>query len=386
MESNAPGQLLGFSFQFPRALCHLLKSGPGDVVSIEVLGDVATSKSGGEVISEEDKSSIKGNPLTDRSIDLWKTFSNWIKAINDGVLDVGKTKFILYCNESSGREGIVHKFSSAGNHEEVQNAIDCAKRELKDITTDHTIWEYYNYVVNKNEPLLLEVVAKFELQVGNGAGYDEVSYEIQRKHVPKSQINFLMNYLGGWLQKQVSEKIKSKELAKISWEDFNHQFMVVFDRARRLELIDFTLQEPIQECDKRKQVKISPCYLRQLEKIEASDDDILEAVSDFLRADVNRSKWIENEIIDENVASDFESKLIIFWGNQRTRIEITEKNLAETKRGKLLFMDCRSRQERIRDSDPPSSTIAGTYHALANKPLLGWHPNWEQLFPKQKDE
>lgn len=37
MKSNAPGQLLGFSMQFPRALYHLLRSAPKDVVCVEVL-------------------------------------------------------------------------------------------------------------------------------------------------------------------------------------------------------------------------------------------------------------------------------------------------------------------------------------------------------------
>ena len=88
MKSNAPGQLLGYTIQFPRALCHLLRSGPGDAVCVEVLGDVATLKPDGGVIAEEDKSSIVGNPLTDKSIDLWKTFSNWIEAIISRNLDV----------------------------------------------------------------------------------------------------------------------------------------------------------------------------------------------------------------------------------------------------------------------------------------------------------
>lgn len=112
MKSNAPGQLLGFSMQYPRALYHLLRSAPKDVVCVEVLGDVATLKSDGELLAEEDKSSIVGNPLTDKSTDLWKTFSNWIEAIKDGFIDVEKTKFLLYTNRS-GREGIVNKFSSA---------------------------------------------------------------------------------------------------------------------------------------------------------------------------------------------------------------------------------------------------------------------------------
>ena len=53
MKSNAPGQLLGYTIQFPRALSHLLKSGPGDSVCVEVLGDVASIDADGIVPDEE---------------------------------------------------------------------------------------------------------------------------------------------------------------------------------------------------------------------------------------------------------------------------------------------------------------------------------------------
>jgi len=33
---------------------------------------------------------------------------------------------------------------------------------------------------------------------------------------------------------------------------------------------------------------------------------------------------------------------------------------------------------------PPVSTIAGTYHKLADELLLGWHPQWEIHFKKHK--
>ena len=94
---------------------------------------------------------------------------------------------------------------------------------------------------------------------------------------------------------------------------------------------------------------------------------------------------IEDEIIDETVAYDFQRRLISFWSNHKKRIELTEKDLNEKELGQLLLLDCKTRQEKIRDMDPPHSTIAGTYHALADEPVLGWHPNWENLFQKPKD-
>lgn len=385
MKSNAPGQLLGYTIQFSRALCHLLKSGPGDIVCVEVLGDVASVTSDGKTTTEEDKSSIARNPLTDKSTDLWKTFANWINAINSGELNVKKTKFVLYCNKA-GDNGIVDKFSAAQNMNEAKSAIEEAKTILNDIKEGHAIWEDYDLVMNKNGALLLEVVERFEFQKGNGAGFDEIIFEIKRNHVSEGQIEFLVSLLSGWLYKKVIEKIAERKQAIIKWDEFDHQFKVAFDRARRMELIDFTLENPLNNDDIHQQIKIRPGYLRQLEQINVSDDDIIDAVIDFLSAKVNRDKWIEDELIDESVASDFEVKLKAFWKNKRDGIEITEKSLREDERGRLLLVECKSRQETIRDVSPPTSTIAGTYHALADKSVLGWHPNWETLFPRKEEK
>ena len=201
--SNAPGQLLGYAMQFPRALCHLLQGGPGDIVCVEVLGDVASVASDGETIAEEDKSSTTGNPLTDKSTDLWKTIANWIRAINSGELDIKKTKFVLYCNKA-GKNGIVNKFSAVQNTDDAKIAIGEAKEIFIDIKEGHAIWEDYDFVMNKNEGSLLKLVEKFEFQLGTGTGFDEVALEIKRKHVSDGQIEFLMSLLGGWLFKKVT--------------------------------------------------------------------------------------------------------------------------------------------------------------------------------------
>jgi hypothetical protein len=241
-------------------------------------------------------------------------------------------------------------------------------------------------VINQHETLLLDVVERFELQVGKGAGYDNVRYEIQRKVVPENQIKFIMDKLSGWFQKEIIEKIADRKQAVVSWEEFNTQFLILFERIRKRELIDFTREYPPSNEEVQKHVKTPPCYLKQLDVIGSSDDELIEAVIDFLKANVNRQNWIESGIIDEDIASDFESKLSTFWKNKRKQIKLTESNLSEEEHGQLLYIHCKSRQETIRDMSPPESTIAGTYHTLANETVIGWHPNWEKLFLEQKEE
>lgn len=380
MKSNAPGQLLGYTIQFPRALYHLLRSGPGDTVCVEVLGDVATKKTNNEVIAEEDKSSLNSKPITDKSTDLWKTFFNWIVAINKDTLDVEKTRFILYCNKS-GQHSIVDQFSAVTNITGAGEALKNAKEKLSDVTATHKIWDNYNFVVNENENLLLQVICRFEVQYGIYAGYKDVDYEIRKKNVPQSQIDFLRDKISGWLLKTIQEKIAKKEPGCIPWEDFDHQFSVVFERVRQRELVE----SPPKPEDINSHVKTRPRYLRQLDLIGYTDNDIVEAVSDYLRANVNRHRWIEKELIDVDTATDFMNKLEGFWSTQKKIIKITEKHLSEEEKGQLLLEKCKSRQETIRDMSPPDRTVAGTYHALSEEPVLGWHPTWKKLLSDQEE-
>jgi hypothetical protein len=382
MISNASGQFLGYAIQFPRALIHILRSGPGDSVCIEVLGDVAWIANDGRVIAEEDKSSITGNPLTDRSVDLWKTFSNWIRAINNRELDINKTKFLLYTNQA-GRDGIINKFHGAKNEEEAKAAIDSAKTKLRDIKKEHAIWEYYDYVINKHETMMIKLLINFQLEIDDEGNYDEIENEIIRKEIPSNMVKYIAENLRGWLVKVVIEKIKAKEKAIIKWEEYHHQFIVTYDNLRQKKLYDFTKNYPPSDKDVENQVNIHPCYIKQLESIGESEEDVIEAVTDYLKADVNRNKWIENEIIDVEIAAEFENTLNRTWKNERRSVEITQKNLCDEERGQLLLVKCKEKSLLINNLYPPASTVAGTFHALANIPIIGWHPQWEDIFKKK---
>jgi hypothetical protein len=333
------------------------------------------------VISEEDKSSIVSNPLANKSTDLWKTFFNWIQAAKNNELVISNTKFILYCNKL-GKPGIVDQFSEALDSFEAKSALESAKNILSDIDKSHKIWKFYDFSVNENKSMLLQIIERFELDVIDGDLYDELRISIKNKHIPSTQIEFFLENMSGWLLKCVQEKITAKENAIISWDAFDHQFTTFFDRSRKRELIDFTLQSPPVSSDIDGQIKIRPKYVQQLDIIGLNEDEIIRAVSDFLRADINRSQWIESDIIDEDVAKEFENKLSTFWENQKKRIAITEKNLSECEKGQLLLVDCMSRVEMIRGISPPDATISGTYHALADEPILGWHPDWVNIILK----
>ncbi|WP_414004168.1 ABC-three component system protein [Pseudomonas sp. S1Bt23] len=88
--------------------------------------------------------------------------------------------------------------------------------------------------------------------------------------------------------------------------------------------------------------------------------------------------------MDEVSAAEFESKLHRFWKNTKSTIRISNSSLAPEDRGRLLYNECQVRQEKIKNSELPDSTVAGTYHALANGSKLGWHEDWESRLKNGK--
>ncbi len=383
MAPSAPGQFLGYAIQVPRALLHLLNAAPGHVVCVEVVGDVATIANGSVTISEEDKSSLDSNPLGNKSKNLWKTFFNWIEDVNNAVVDTNNADFVLFATHG-GRPGLVNDFHNASNGDEALRAIATAKSKLKDITKEHEIWKYFDFCTNKNSAVFAKVIENFELQVGSKTGGKEIEEALVRKHLPEGILPALTDALTGWLHKELLACISEQKPALITWETFDKQFKVLFDQARCHELTDFTKHSPIDEVEIENQKQIWPPYLEQLHAIEIDGDGILQAVTDYLRAKVNRLQWIESETLDIELMDDFQRRLVTYWQNRRQSIQITERTAKDTDRGKLLLLDCAARQETIRNINPPDSTISGTYHALADELTLGWHPDWEALFKPEQ--
>ena len=367
--------------QFPRALCHLLKATPGCTVCVEVHGDVATVLPTGEIIAEEDKSSINSNPVTDKSIDLWKSLSNWVDSVRAGEFDVCTTTFVLYRNRS-GQMGLAEGFDACTTREQADQELLNAAPKFANVEASHAIWPYYKNVVLDHRDTLLDVIIRFQLETGDLAGYAAVEQELRTKLVALNQINAVVHHLNGWLVKLVMTRISQNQAAIVTFDEFAHECAVLFSRARCLDLLDFTTYAPLSSAEIDQHIKSGPTYLRQIEFVKADNDDLIEAVTDFLKAKTNRDKWIEDELIDEEVASQFEDNLRRFWKNKRKEVRLVNGTLDKEARGMLLFAHCQNHQETIRNVKPPSSTIAGTYHALADKPTLGWHEDWEAEFKK----
>lgn len=384
MSNDAPGQFLGYAIQLPKAVAQLLLSNSGDIVCIEYFGDVMHDKLDGTRTTIEMKSSVQSNPITDKSKDLWKTFSNWVDAVKDSSLTLDKTHFVLYSNRK-GQRGIVNEFSDANSEQTARLAITGAKNRLADIDSQHEAWKYYQNAVIDNEGILIQIIVRFSLQVDNNDGSELVIRELKRMHFTDNQVDYLVKQMYGWVQRVAINKIYNKQACIISWDGFHSEFLTMLERIRCLELIDYT-RDTLDSEQIENTIKRQPKYIRQLLDISCNPSELIVAVSDYMKAHANRTKWIENGIIDIDAAKEFQEKLHRYWENRKKGVKLGYPHLSEEEKGQMLLSECMARSEMIRNQTPPSSTVPGTYHELADEPVLGWHPNWDENIKKYGEE
>lgn len=136
--------------------------------------------------------------------------------------------------------------------------------------------------------------------------------------------------------------------------------------------MDITEREVEQELQRRQ-------YIQQLRWIDCTDEELTRAVNDYLRSSTDRTTWSERADVLESSFEEFSDHLERHWKNRRRLAPIELPGRSETEQGQAIFAHCTSVNTTLQGLDVPSYFIPGSYHALADTFVVGWHPRFEEL-------
>lgn len=215
---QVPGPYLGYSLQTTRFLVRLLEADPDSIISLEVFEDVGVETIDGHRIAEQGKSTSDGeNPVSDRAVGLWKTFSNWVDAIEYGDLELNKTMFEIYVSHPrSGK--IVSSFSNARSRQEAYCALKRAKEEIWSIgAVSGAIKAYVARVFEVDEEIVCKIIQAFTLVCGSGSPQADLKTLMSKNiGVPPEILDDLLAYCLGWVKEQTDILLEQGKPAIIS--------------------------------------------------------------------------------------------------------------------------------------------------------------------------
>lgn len=389
---HVPGQYLGYSLQATRFLMHLLDSPHDCTVSLEVFEDVGVEADQETRIAEQDKSALEGNPVADRSVDLWKTFGNWVDAAQSGELKPETTRYVLYVSHPKTGE-IVESFAQARSEREAHSAFSKARKKLWGVSPRFSLRSrlaasvapYVERVFEADKKLICSIIQNFQFESGSGSPHEDLKTRFSRNLIPAEIKDAALRYALGWVKEKTDRLLEEKKPAQISVESYQAA-MIGFIRKHdnRTILCSFAASPTEKQITKDLNARI---YVRQLDIIEAKDDQKIRAVTDYLRASADRTQWSAKGLVFESSFDEFEEMLHRTWENHWAKINIALANHDDIEKGQYLFSECSLHQAKLEGLEVPSHFTPGSFHALSDELIIGWHPNFSsELGSVDEDE
>jgi hypothetical protein len=385
---TAVGPIAGYLFQPDRALVILCKCTSKESVSIELVDDIAVTDEGGQVLRREQaKNTIQKDVETfsKRSKDLWNTLHIWCKGVKDGTIDIKNTKLICVTNVDLDNDSLVKKVGEAKTVEQIQVIVDELKKVGK--KPSDTIKDQVSSVLS-DDGVLKDVIE--QIQVVSGNNFEKRTEEIAESlHLSAATKNNIVETLRGWMHENILRQLETGQAPVISKKDFNEKLSKTVTRETddRLVILAKTIVKGQIPKEKREEAEYRN-FVKQLDLIKHVDKHniILDAIDDFLCSETERTRLTlkgdltrqELEIVDDNSKERWKE---VF----RQKVRQTGSSLSDDQLSDLAFDIYSSTIEnylsKIRGFETEPYFTKGSFHKLADDLQIGWHPNWQILFP-----
>jgi hypothetical protein len=387
---SADGSFLGFLYQIERAIFWLSGSHIDAIVGVEVDDDITIKLIEGKNIStiyEQAKHSQTNRiPYSNQSLDLWKTLKIWIDAVESGRINVDIATFSLITNKKMPSTRLVYLLNSAKISD--KPSITKAISELKDIARKlpKTMVEYANSLLNCSEETLIKIVNKIVLLDND---YKHNSNDIKRTirgNLSMSDdlpFNHIYNNLLGFVSDTLIQKWKNREAGWITVKAFNQQYSQLVADFKRKSFYEQTVDSlPVSTKDVEKNK--GRIYVEQLNRIGCSEEEVIEAIHDFIRAASERSRLAQDGEISSQKFDLYFQDLLSYWkAISRPQFKFAKPE-DYIQVGYQVYYDCIVYKGKLNSYEPEQGyTHKGSYHYLSDKIMLGWHPQWENLKAKK---
>jgi len=242
---------------------------------------------------------------------------------------------------------------------------------------------YVEKVFTRDAQVAASIVQSFSLLVGTGAVVEDVRQLLLRLTIVQEDIvNDVLLHALGWVTEQITCAVEQDKPANLSVDTFRNDLRA-FIRRHDSKLILRSLAPGPSREGIESELAVRR-YVRQLRMVDCDEEMVIEAVTDYLKAASDRTQWAAQGHIDDVVLDAYELKLMETWRNVRRRSAIVNSHLELCKRGQLVLLECTGQHLHLDATEVPSHFCRGSFHTLADRPVLGWHPNYEALIDVQE--
>jgi hypothetical protein len=384
---SAGEQGLGYIYQPRFAMLRLFELPESTELLIEKDDDLDFIDQNGSKSLGSLKHKAKGDRLTDRSPDFWKSVRIWLTRYErDGHLDA-KLRFLLFTTSEVSSTSFLQKFVSRSARSAKEDAEAAAiAREVLSTSTSKLSAEIVEALSLLDDTKVGDFFSRITI-VDSAPRISDIPREIKEMHMRGIQRDFrqaIFERLEGWWNDATIELLTGNRPTAISGFELSDKLSEIADEYKPDNLpIHFAGVIPDDAIDTELD---SRQFVVQLRQIGVKSDRIRSAILDYYRAFAQRSAWARENVLVAGEIEKYEDRLVDEWGRYRDLVfeDLDATSAPETMlaAGRSLYrwaeMETGNHAAlRIRERVTEPYILRGGFHILANTrpvPRVHWHP------------
>ncbi|MHB1260086.1 MAG: ABC-three component system protein [Thermoplasmatota archaeon] len=371
---------LGYLYQSRKALLLLLESSQDAQISIEKFDDIAFETKGEATELIQTKHHIKNTgSLSNAGDDLWRTLGAWANEICESKAPVSDVARTIVTTGFAPQGSAAEKLRPVAPGRDVLGAWKLLAKTAQESKSEsnkrhYAAWKKLDESIQQR---LVDSVRILDSSPNILDSKEEILGKmrlgVREKHLP-----LLYERLEGWWFGRVVDHLMGSSKAPISFRELNSRIIDLKEQFQSESLpIDFG---EVAIPDVGALSSEQRTFVRQVELVMAGSTRLQKAVGDYYRAFQQRSRWISEDLLLVGELEKYEDRLVDEWERHFSRVNEGATETAEedlVKRGRQVYdwmeLDCNL---TIRPKVTEAYVMRGTYHVLANKLRVGWHPNF----------
>jgi hypothetical protein len=382
---SATDSALGYLYQFRLALWSSLqkcRKNKSFSVYLETLDDVVFESNDFSVeLLQLKHHRNHAENLSDSSSDLWKSFRVWIEGRTNNSIP-GDAQLYLITTSKISAKSLASYLTL-----EDRNEAEALKKLQKIASTSTTKKNEISYKLFKNlssheQATLLRSITILS-EMPNIKEVDRFLRDEVRFVVKRNYLESFLTRLEGWWYRRVINQLTSPEKSPIFSDEIESKLDELREQFKNESL---TIDEDIFDAEIESALYDSLVFVQQVKLAGIGKQRIFFAIRDYYRAFQQRSRWIREELILMGDLHKYERRLQEAWEYEFARIadeigdEVSEQIKKEAAQRIYNWMeDC---DYPIRPQITEPSIKRGSFHILADRLRVGWHPEFRQRLQK----
>ncbi|MBB4145901.1 ABC-three component system protein [Rhizobium rhizoryzae] len=200
--------------------------------------------------------------------------------------------------------------------------------------------------------------------------------------MPPAAIDELCAGAIGLARNWMDDLIRQEQSRAILAVDFRRKFSAFVRRHNFSNALNPAIEPPDDRAIDAA-IRGEPLFVRQLKAVEAPQDMLVIAVSDYMRTTADKVKWADDGTIYGDSFVELDDQLVRKHSLVSLEIDDTNPQLDVPARGRSIYWACSKVTLPLEGQSLPGYFISGAFNCLAQGRRIGWHRDYETLFPPE---